>query len=151
MAHGPPPALCGSFKNLTLNLPGVLTMPLFKLRWLAVVGLLCPGAAYQPALQRRRALCLARDAALALTFPIQCVAATEDDRSIAVTEDEIAAERQRSAEERQRLIAKRRAQMELSRSSSDRQIYFDLSKQRAERVYNTTYQGANCIPGIPCI
>lgn len=113
---------------------------------LLVVGLVfCPSAALQPALQRRRALCLARDAALAVTFPIRRAAAA-DEAATASAPAEID-----EAAERQRLIAKRRAQMELSRSSSDRQIYFDLSKQRAERVYNTTYQGANCIPGIPCI
>ena len=57
---------------------------------------------------------------------------------------------QDDATERARLIARRRAQMEQSRSRSDRQVYFDLSRQRAA-LYNTTYQGADCVPGIPCI
>ena len=48
-------------------------------------------------------------------------------------------------------LAERRKLMELSRSSNDRQRYFDLSRQRASVVYNTTYQGASCIPGLPCI
>ena len=48
-------------------------------------------------------------------------------------------------------LAERRKLMELSRSSNDRQRYFDLSRQRASVVYNTTYQGAECIPGLPCI
>ena len=48
-------------------------------------------------------------------------------------------------------LAERRKLMELSRSSNDRQRYFDLSRQRASVVYNTTYQGAACIPGLPCI
>ena len=48
-------------------------------------------------------------------------------------------------------LAERRKLMELSRSSNDRQRYFDLSRQRASVVYSTTYQGASCIPGVPCI
>ena len=48
-------------------------------------------------------------------------------------------------------LAERRKLMELSRSSNDRQRYFDLSRQRASVVYNTTYQGASCVPGLPCI
>ena len=38
--------------------------------------------------------------------------------------------------------------MELSRSSNDRQRYFDLSRQRASVVYNTTYRGAFMRAGI---
>ena len=48
-------------------------------------------------------------------------------------------------------LAERRKLMELSRSSNDRQRYFDLSRQRASAVYNTTYRGASCVPGLPCI
>ena len=48
-------------------------------------------------------------------------------------------------------LAERRKLMELSRSSNDRQRYFDLSRQRASVVYNTTYQGVSCVPGLPCI
>ena len=48
-------------------------------------------------------------------------------------------------------LAERRKLMELSRSSNDRQRYFDLSRQRASVVYNTTYRGASCVPGLPCI
>ena len=48
-------------------------------------------------------------------------------------------------------LAERRKLMELSRSSNDRQRYFDLSRQRASTVYNTTYRGASCVPGLPCI
>ena len=48
-------------------------------------------------------------------------------------------------------LAERRKLMELSRSSNDRQRYFDLSRQRASVVYNTTSRAASCIPGIPCI
>ena len=51
----------------------------------------------------------------------------------------------------QEKLAERRKLMELSRSSNDRQRYFDLSRQRASVVYNTTYQGASCVPGLPCI
>ena len=47
-------------------------------------------------------------------------------------------------------IADRRKLFEQSRTTNDRQVIFDLSKQRA-KLYNTTYQGANCIPGLPCI
>ena len=51
----------------------------------------------------------------------------------------------------QEKLAERRKLMELSRSSNDRQRYFDLSRQRASAVYNTTYRGAQCVPGLPCI
>ena len=51
----------------------------------------------------------------------------------------------------QEKLAERRKLMELSRSSNDRQRYFDLSRQRASVVYNTTYRGASCVPGLPCI
>ena len=48
-------------------------------------------------------------------------------------------------------LAERRKLMELSRSSNDRQRYFDLSRQRASVVYNTTSKAASCVPGLPCI
>ena len=62
-------------------------------------------------------------------------------------EDEDAAARAALQEK----LAERRKLMELSRSSNDRQRYFDLSRQRASVVYNTTYRGASCVPGLPCI
>ena len=46
-------------------------------------------------------------------------------------------------------IADRRKLFEQSRTTNDRQVMFDLSKQRAA-MYNTTYQGASCVPGLPC-
>jgi hypothetical protein len=46
-------------------------------------------------------------------------------------------------------IADRRALFEQSRTTSDRQKILDLSKQRAA-MYNTTFQGAACVPGLPC-
>lgn len=46
-------------------------------------------------------------------------------------------------------IADRRSLFEQSRTTSDRQKIMDLSRQRAV-LYNTTYQGANCVPGLPC-
>ena len=46
-------------------------------------------------------------------------------------------------------IADRRALFLQSRTTKDRQVMFDLSRQRAA-MYNTTYQGASCIPGVPC-
>ena len=49
----------------------------------------------------------------------------------------------------QQRIADRRALFEQSRATSDRRIILDLSRQRAV-MYNTTFQGASCIPGIPC-
>ena len=52
-------------------------------------------------------------------------------------------------QERLRVIRERRAMMQQSRSSTSRQEVFDLSRQRAT-LYNTTYQGASCPPGIPC-
>lgn len=51
----------------------------------------------------------------------------------------------------QEKLADRRKMMELSRSSNDRQRYFDLSRQRASAVYNTTSRAASCVPGLPCI
>ena len=48
-------------------------------------------------------------------------------------------------------LAERRKLMELSRSSNDRQRYFDLSRQRASVVYNTSSRAASCVPGLPCI
>jgi hypothetical protein len=47
-------------------------------------------------------------------------------------------------------IADRRAIFAQSRTTTSRQNMMDLSKQRAA-LYNTTYQGASCIPGIPCL
>lgn len=47
-------------------------------------------------------------------------------------------------------IADRRALYQQSRTTRDRQVILDLSKQRAA-LYNTTFQGASCIPGIPCL
>jgi hypothetical protein len=47
-------------------------------------------------------------------------------------------------------IADRRALFEQSRTTRDRQTILNLSRQRAA-LYNTTFQGASCIPGLPCI
>ena len=47
-------------------------------------------------------------------------------------------------------VADRRALFEQSRTTSDRQKILDLSRQRAA-LYNTTFKGASCIPGIPCL
>lgn len=47
-------------------------------------------------------------------------------------------------------IADRRALFEQSRTNRNRQDLLDLSRQRAA-LYNTTFQGGSCIPGIPCI
>ena len=49
-----------------------------------------------------------------------------------------------------RMLAERRALFQQSRTTSDRQVILDLSRQRA-KLYNTTFRGASCIPGIPCI
>jgi hypothetical protein len=46
-------------------------------------------------------------------------------------------------------IVDRRALFEQSRTTSNRQTILDLSKQRAA-LYNTTFQGASCVPGLPC-
>ena len=81
----------------------------------------------------RRRIIIATPAAIALP-----VFAAEDDAAAA-----------RAA--LQAKLAERRKLMELSRSSNDRQRYFDLSRQRASAVYNTTYRGASCVPGLPCI
>ena len=46
-------------------------------------------------------------------------------------------------------IADRRALFQQSRTTNDRQKILDLSRQRAA-LYNTTFQGASCIKGLPC-
>ena len=46
-------------------------------------------------------------------------------------------------------IAERRAIYMQSRTTTSRQEMFDLSRQRAA-LYNTTYRGASCVPGLPC-
>ena len=71
-------------------------------------------------------------------------AAAADD--VATDEDEAA----RAAALQERL-RERRQLLELSRSSGDRQRYFDLSRQRAAVVYNTTSRAATCPPNIPCL
>mmetsp|Transcript_21963 Transcript_21963/g.30872 ORF Transcript_21963/g.30872 Transcript_21963/m.30872 type:complete len:120 (-) Transcript_21963:20-379(-) len=50
--------------------------------------------------------------------------------------------------QRKRIIEERRAMMRQSRSSTNRNEVFELSKQRAS-MYNTTYRGASCPPNIP--
>ena len=52
--------------------------------------------------------------------------------------------------DRKRRIEERRAMMRQSRSPTSRQEVFELSRQRA-LLYNTTYQGTSCPPGIPCL
>eukprot|EP00966_Prymnesium_polylepis_P239231 5532565-Prymnesium_polylepis.1 len=47
-------------------------------------------------------------------------------------------------------IADRRKLFEQSRTTGDRQKILDLSRQRAA-LYNTTFKGASCIPGVPCL
>ena len=47
-------------------------------------------------------------------------------------------------------IADRRAIYQQSKTTTKRQDMFDLSRQRAA-LYNTTYQGADCVPGLPCL
>jgi len=47
-------------------------------------------------------------------------------------------------------IAERRALFEQSRTTGDRQKILDLSRQRAA-MYNTTFRGVSCIPGLPCL
>mmetsp|Transcript_49272 Transcript_49272/g.96388 ORF Transcript_49272/g.96388 Transcript_49272/m.96388 type:complete len:404 (+) Transcript_49272:64-1275(+) len=48
------------------------------------------------------------------------------------------------------IIEERRAMMMQSRSTTRRQDMFELSRQRA-MLYNTTYNGMDCVPGIPCL
>ena len=52
--------------------------------------------------------------------------------------------------ERRQLLENRRQLMRQSRSNTQRNDVFELSRQRAA-LYNTTYQGATCAPGIPCL
>lgn len=48
-----------------------------------------------------------------------------------------------------RRIAERRALFEQSRTTADRSVILELSRQRAA-LYNTTFRGASCVPGLPC-
>ena len=48
-------------------------------------------------------------------------------------------------------LAERRKLLAASRSSTDRQREFDLSKQRARTVYNATSRAWRCPPGVPCV
>lgn len=52
--------------------------------------------------------------------------------------------------ERRKRILERRAMMQQSRTNTKRSDMFELSRQRAA-LYNTTYQGASCPPGVPCL
>ena len=61
-----------------------------------------------------------------------------------------AADRDACDEACKQRIADRRALFEQSRTTSDRQTIINLSKQRA-KLYNTTFQGVECIPGLPCL
>lgn len=51
---------------------------------------------------------------------------------------------------RQRILENRRQLMRQSRSNTQRSDVLELSRQRAA-LYNTTYQGVTCPPGIPCL
>lgn len=56
-------------------------------------------------------------------------------------------------EERQEILQRlkeRRQLMQASRSTSNRQDYLDLSRQRA-KLYNTTSKAWSCPPNIPCV
>lgn len=53
-------------------------------------------------------------------------------------------------EERKKRIIQRRAMMQQSRTTTKRSDMFELSQQRA-KLYNTTYRGASCPPGVPCL
>jgi hypothetical protein len=58
-----------------------------------------------------------------------------------------------SEEERQEVLQRleeRHQLMQASRSTSNRQDYLDLSRQRA-KLYNTTSKAWSCPPNIPCI
>ena len=48
------------------------------------------------------------------------------------------------------MIAERRKLFQQSRTDRDRASVLALSRQRAA-LYNTTFRGASCIPGIPCL
>lgn len=52
--------------------------------------------------------------------------------------------------ERRQLLENRRQLMRQSRSNTQRSDVLELSRQRAA-LYNTTYQGVTCAPGVPCL
>ena len=106
---------------------------------LIVISALCCQSVLPWTLQSRRQVVVS--AAMATLFsnesnPLSISQATEECDSECLAE-------------RQRIIQERRAMMQQSRTTRNRQDMFDLSRQRAA-LYNTTYQGATCRPGVPC-
>ena len=101
-----------------------------------------------PTISRRRLLLVDTRNAAAVIATSWCVGLSPclaNDNDSAVEECDEACR-----EKRLQIIRERRAMMQQSRSTSSRQEVFDLSRQRAT-LYNTTYQGAACPPGIPCL
>lgn len=91
------------------------------------------------ATSRRRVAQLIGSSSLAL---LSSQLAAADDESTNISEEERSAVLQR--------LKDRRQLMQASRSTSNRQDYLDLSRQRA-KLYNTTSKAWSCPPNIPCI
>lgn len=100
-----------------------------------------PAAQAGAGLSRRGVMALVAAAAVSTSVPSTSRAAPEDTRLEC---------NEQCQSDRTRVILERRAMMQQSRTATNRQDMFDLSRQRAA-LYNTTYQGASCPPGVPCL
>ena len=118
--------------GFALDLPSLLRVKLALMQLTVFIAILASVRGLSGSPTRRKLLLGGAGAAVALP---------------ALAEDDEAAR----AAALQAKLAERRKLMELSRSSNDRQRYFDLSRQRASVVYNTTSKAASCVPGLPCI
>ena len=92
--------------------------------------------------RRSAVISLLTSAFAAATFTLPTYAVQEDAPPLKCNDECLA--------KRKRIIDDRRAMMRQSKSTTRRQDMFDLSRQRAA-LYNTTYQGAACLPNIPCL
>ena len=108
-----------------------------------VASVLVLSAAHSLSWSRRRALeviAVTPGAAAAAAVTPGAAAAAEPPSAAAAPDAALAAR-----------LAERRQLLELSRSSPDRQRYFDVSKQRASVVFNTTSKAWSCPGGgAPC-
>ena len=92
--------------------------------------------------RRSAVISLFTSAFATVTIPSLTYAVQEDTLSTECNEECLA--------KRKQIIDDRRAMMRQSKTTTRRQDMFELSRQRAA-LYNTTFQGAACVPNIPCL
>lgn len=128
----------------------IVTLHICPCVFLARNGLVLPSIeALAPPTSRRDVMrhSLTSATAFVASFQQQQAVATADSVSISTLAppcDDVC------LEERKRRILERRAIMQQSRTTTKRSDMFELAQQRA-KLYNTTYRGASCPPGIPCL